>query len=112
MFVTATADCDSPDGDPCVDAVRDLAYCPADNPATVPMAPSPRKPPTPAKHRSNSIAGGTVAGLPPINRVPKAAPRATQQPPTPKPRSGTLVSFGGVVELLGFFVCLWITIRV
>uniref|UniRef100_A0A182UPK2 Spire n=1 Tax=Anopheles merus TaxID=30066 RepID=A0A182UPK2_ANOME len=87
MFVTATADCDSPDGDPCVDAVRDLAYCPADNPATVPMAPSPRKPPTPAKHRSNSIAGGTVAGLPPINRVPKAAPRATQQPPTPKPRS-------------------------
>ncbi|XP_052898787.1 protein spire isoform X1 [Anopheles moucheti] len=77
---------DSPDGDPCVDAVRDLAYCPVDNPATVPMAPSPRKPPTPAKHRSNSMTGGN-AGLPPINRVPKAAPRATQQPPTPKPRS-------------------------
>uniref|UniRef100_A0A182PMP2 Spire n=1 Tax=Anopheles epiroticus TaxID=199890 RepID=A0A182PMP2_9DIPT len=89
MFVTATADCDSPDGDPCVDAVRDLAYCPADNPATVPMAPSPRKPPTPAKHRSNSMtnAAGGPAGLPPISRVPKAAPRATQQPPTPKPRS-------------------------
>uniref|UniRef100_A0A182M4K5 Spire n=1 Tax=Anopheles culicifacies TaxID=139723 RepID=A0A182M4K5_9DIPT len=87
MFVTATADCESPDGDPCVDAVRDLAYCPADNPTTVPMAPSPRKPPTPAKHRSNSMTGGN-AGLPPINRVPKAAPRATQQqPPTPKPRS-------------------------
>uniref|UniRef100_A0A4Y0BI36 Spire n=1 Tax=Anopheles funestus TaxID=62324 RepID=A0A4Y0BI36_ANOFN len=86
MFVTATADCESPDGDPCVDAVRDLAYCPVDNPATVPMAPSPRKPPTPAKHRSNSMCGGN-AGLPPINRVPKAAPRATQQPPTPKPRS-------------------------
>ncbi|XP_050076664.1 protein spire isoform X2 [Anopheles maculipalpis] len=78
--------CESPDGDPCVDAVRDLAYCPVDNPATVPMAPSPRKPPTPAKHRSNSMSGGN-AGLPPINRVPKAAPRATQQPPTPKPRS-------------------------
>uniref|UniRef100_A0A182S9L8 Uncharacterized protein n=1 Tax=Anopheles maculatus TaxID=74869 RepID=A0A182S9L8_9DIPT len=87
MFVTATADCESPDGDPCVDAVRDLAYCPVDNPAPVPMAPSPRKPPTPAKHRSNSMSGGN-AGLPPINRVPKAAPRATQQPPTPKPRSG------------------------
>uniref|UniRef100_A0A182NUC0 Spire n=1 Tax=Anopheles dirus TaxID=7168 RepID=A0A182NUC0_9DIPT len=96
MFVTATADCDSPDGDPCVDAVRDLSYCPPDNPATVPpVAPSPRKPPTPAKHRSNSMTGGN-AGLPPINRVPKAAPRATtaatstttqQQPPTPKPRS-------------------------
>uniref|UniRef100_A0A182W750 Spire n=1 Tax=Anopheles minimus TaxID=112268 RepID=A0A182W750_9DIPT len=86
MFVTATADCASPDGDPCVDAVRDLAYCPADNPITAPMAPSPRKPPTPAKHRSNSMTGGN-AGLPPINRVPKAAPRATQQPPTPKPRS-------------------------
>uniref|UniRef100_A0A182JU66 Spire n=1 Tax=Anopheles christyi TaxID=43041 RepID=A0A182JU66_9DIPT len=86
MFVTATADCDSPEGDPCVDAVRDLAYCPADNPSTVPMAPSPRKPPTPAKHRSNSMTGGS-AGLPPINRVPKAAPRATHQPPTPKPRS-------------------------
>ncbi|XP_035915818.1 protein spire isoform X3 [Anopheles stephensi] len=78
--------CESPDGDPCVDAVRDLAYCPVDNPAPVPMAPSPRKPPTPAKHRSNSMSGGN-AGLPPINRVPKAAPRATQQPPTPKPRS-------------------------
>uniref|UniRef100_A0A182QM91 Spire n=1 Tax=Anopheles farauti TaxID=69004 RepID=A0A182QM91_9DIPT len=93
MFVTATADGDSPDGDPCVDAVRDLAYCPPDNPTSQvagPMAPSPRKPPTPAKHRSNSMAGGN-AGLPPINRVPKAAPRATttvtQQPPTPKPRS-------------------------
>uniref|UniRef100_A0A8W7MTU5 KIND domain-containing protein n=1 Tax=Anopheles arabiensis TaxID=7173 RepID=A0A8W7MTU5_ANOAR len=89
-FQYTSFNCDSPDGDPCVDAVRDLAYCPADNPATVPMAPSPRKPPTPAKHRSNSIAGGTVAGLPPINRVPKAAPRTTQQPPTPKPRSDSV----------------------
>ncbi|KFB49468.1 hypothetical protein ZHAS_00017622 [Anopheles sinensis] len=73
MFVTAAADCESPDDDPCVDAVRDLAYCPPDNPVapTEPVAPSPRKPPT---------------GLPPTNRAPKAAPR-TSQPPTPKPRS-------------------------
>ncbi|XP_058125092.1 protein spire [Anopheles ziemanni] len=76
--------CESPDDDPCVDAVRDLAYCPPDNnPPVAPtetVAPSPRKPPTPA----SKSAGPT--GLPPINRAPKAAPRTTQ-PPTPKPRS-------------------------
>ncbi|XP_053672476.1 protein spire [Anopheles nili] len=80
--------CESPDGDPCVDAVRDLAYCPADDGAssTGPMAPSPRKPPAVAKNCSNSLTA-CGAGLPPINRVPKAAPRSTPQPPTPKPRS-------------------------
>uniref|UniRef100_A0AAG5DA43 Spire n=1 Tax=Anopheles atroparvus TaxID=41427 RepID=A0AAG5DA43_ANOAO len=82
MFVTATADSgESPDDDPCVDVVRDLAYCPPDNfPAAEPVAPSPRKPPTPASKN------GIPVGLPPINRAPKAAPRTTQ-PPTPKPRS-------------------------
>uniref|UniRef100_A0A182INI1 Uncharacterized protein n=1 Tax=Anopheles atroparvus TaxID=41427 RepID=A0A182INI1_ANOAO len=85
MFVTATADSgESPDDDPCVDVVRDLAYCPPDNfPAAEPVAPSPRKPPTPASKN------GIPVGLPPINRAPKAAPRTTQ-PPTPKPRSGIL----------------------
>ncbi|XP_058056567.1 protein spire [Anopheles bellator] len=61
--------CESPDDDPCVDAARDLAYCPPDN-FTPTVAPMPRKATVP----------------PPANRAPKAAPR-TSQPPTPKPRS-------------------------
>ncbi|KXJ74532.1 hypothetical protein RP20_CCG013461 [Aedes albopictus] len=76
MFVPGSHP-ESPDG-PCVDAARDVAYCPPDsqqrqNPAAAP-------PPS-------AVRGGTIAAL--VTRqsrgVPKAAPRT--QPPTPKPRS-------------------------
>ncbi|ETN62095.1 spire [Anopheles darlingi] len=75
MFVTASADCESPDDDPCVDAARDVAYCPPDN-FVASVAPMPRK-------GVGNSGGPTVA---PTGRIPQAAPR-TSQPPTPKPRS-------------------------
>ena len=72
MFVSGgSAICDdddsSPDG-PCVDAARDLTYCPED--------PMPSPP--------------VMSAKPPLKplRLPKAAPRT--QPPTPKPRSGKM----------------------